>query len=633
MAFTFDSSKIGSGITLSNNNLTISTAASYNGSYSTYNALSNTALTSGKYYCELLIQTASSCFGIGVVNELFNINSDSLYSTSNYISYFVYNGNVYPGNTAYGASLTTGDILGIAIDIDNKKIKFTKNGTWYADLTLPSGNSYYIYVTDGASNGGVIQLTANFGSNMIFKYKPAGYLPCDSTGIYSRIKTSISNVKTIGDMISCRYTASSGYMGAFSEFGTTSALLIPTASSAAPDGAFYWIYVGKDALGRMKFIADRNVQNSIAWDVLNSNEVVNEFQFIFSSRLNLSYNTHTIQSGTLYTSATYITCGSINSISDGLTNEKGNTPCINGTVANTGFISVDIGSSKIVTYLVLKNMSNKTDSNAYNTMYVKNFKLQGSNTGGTNTDTWVDIYTGITSSANYGNIDKFSFTNTTAYRYYRIYFIDNWGYASYKSIASMELYTSNVTNIYTSYNYYTKLLAGATSTTDVDNEWDKIIASSTLGGLISAGDNNIWNWNTVYSWTSTTQYNVNTNRICMGGTAANTCGTGNASSAAVSTIGYRPVLIVEILAIVKYLLAANSNYYSIDPTHYDSVNHVFTPLTLTGGTTPNKSDIDTFGFNDLSVLINNMTVSSDTFRPIDKLNNVFQINKYTNIPQ
>lgn len=79
----------------------------------------------------------------------------------------------------------------------------------------------------------------------------------------------------------------------------------------------------------------------------------------------------------------------------------------------------------------------------------------------------------------------------------------------------------------------------------------------------------------------------------------------------------------------KYLIKQNSNYYTINSTNYDSItSHNFLPLILTGGTNPNKSDIETFGFTDLSVLTNNMTKDSDTFKPIDKFNNTAELKLY-----
>lgn len=79
----------------------------------------------------------------------------------------------------------------------------------------------------------------------------------------------------------------------------------------------------------------------------------------------------------------------------------------------------------------------------------------------------------------------------------------------------------------------------------------------------------------------------------------------------------------------KFLVKQNSNYYTIKSTNYDSITtHNFTPLTLTGGLTPNKSDIENFGFSDLSILTNNMTVNGDTFIPVSKFDNTTELKLY-----
>jgi hypothetical protein len=80
---------------------------------------------------------------------------------------------------------------------------------------------------------------------------------------------------------------------------------------------------------------------------------------------------------------------------------------------------------------------------------------------------------------------------------------------------------------------------------------------------------------------------------------------------------------------IKYLLKQNLNYYTTKTTNYDSTTtHNFTPLTLTGGTMPNVSDIDNFGFDDLSILTNNMIVGSDVFEPISKFDNTTELKFY-----
>jgi hypothetical protein len=182
----------------------------------------------------------------------------------------------------------------------------------------------------------------------------------------------------------------------------------------------------------------------------------------------------------------------------------------------------------------------------------------------------------------------------------------------------------------TNYNFTIRLMSGGISSTDNSNEWDKIIVSSTLNNTISAGDNNVWNWNSISSWTSSTG-TTNTNKIIRGNTTVGTTNapTGLVSSNSNTTTGFRPVLLVEHLITCKYLIKQNSNYYSINLSNYDNITlHNFTPISLTGGVTPNSNDINTYGFNDLSILTTSMISGSDTFIPLDKLNSQFDIKMY-----
>jgi len=77
----------------------------------------------------------------------------------------------------------------------------------------------------------------------------------------------------IGDRIVCNYVATSNSFGSFSQLGTSINTEIPVASTATPNGKFYFIMVGYDSKGNKKLIADRNIQSSISWDVLNANGI------------------------------------------------------------------------------------------------------------------------------------------------------------------------------------------------------------------------------------------------------------------------------------------------------------------------------------------------------------------------
>jgi len=142
-------------------------------------------MTSGKHYAEIKC-TAQS----GSQNEfLIGITSTSSGATTHELGHFAndygYNGvagnyRTNNGNTSYGASFTTGDIIGIAVDLDNNKLYFSKNGTFQnsgnpasgstgtgaisiTDPTLTSRGAYFFAV--GYYSSSIIgTFDANFGN-------------------------------------------------------------------------------------------------------------------------------------------------------------------------------------------------------------------------------------------------------------------------------------------------------------------------------------------------------------------------------------------------------------------------------------------------------------------------------------
>jgi len=51
------------------------------------------------------------------------------------------NKNVSGSASSYGSSYTSGDIIGIAMDLDNNKLYFSKNGTWQNSGVPTSGST------------------------------------------------------------------------------------------------------------------------------------------------------------------------------------------------------------------------------------------------------------------------------------------------------------------------------------------------------------------------------------------------------------------------------------------------------------------------------------------------------------
>jgi len=131
--------------------------------------------SSGKYYAEIKL-TGGSNHTLGVATDAsFTYASTLLTSGFNYLgqsgtlsySYYVADGTVYINgtNTAYGATLTTNDILGIYLDLDNHKLYFSKNGALQSStgIDIPTGYDYFFGVGDlGTGDSG--EVSCNFGS-------------------------------------------------------------------------------------------------------------------------------------------------------------------------------------------------------------------------------------------------------------------------------------------------------------------------------------------------------------------------------------------------------------------------------------------------------------------------------------
>ena len=136
----------------------------------------------GKWYMEYKVTDINSTnMTIGIDNENglsfsdFRDNDD-FWNASNTYAY-ENNGNKRTTgvNSSYGNSYTTGDIIGVAVDMDNRKIYFSKNGTYQnsgdpttgstgtgSAFDLTDGLTYFFQAADNSSAAGVT-LEANFG--------------------------------------------------------------------------------------------------------------------------------------------------------------------------------------------------------------------------------------------------------------------------------------------------------------------------------------------------------------------------------------------------------------------------------------------------------------------------------------
>ena len=201
--------------TFSNGNTTTSMATS---GVETFNA-STIGVSSGKYYSEVKVITVSSRTHIGVVNKLSDAIGNYIGQNTYSYAYAGYDGNKWNNGDggSWGNTYTTNDIIGIAMDLDNNKIYFSKNGAWQnsgdptsgstgtgsmynltASSSTPAGAYFF---AGGKRSNDTVKLSWNFGNGYfgttavssagtnasgigIFEYDvPTGYTALSTKGL------------------------------------------------------------------------------------------------------------------------------------------------------------------------------------------------------------------------------------------------------------------------------------------------------------------------------------------------------------------------------------------------------------------------------------------------------------------
>lgn len=149
-------------------------------------ALSSVGVTSGKWYWEVTLNTSvAGVPQIGIAKQgLGTISTNGLGQSVNAWTYL---SNANKGNnntfTAYGATYTVGDIIGVAFDVDNGTLVFYKNnssqGTAFTGLT----NGPYFPAFGGSSGSSAVACSANFGQRPFTYTPPTGFVALNTYNI------------------------------------------------------------------------------------------------------------------------------------------------------------------------------------------------------------------------------------------------------------------------------------------------------------------------------------------------------------------------------------------------------------------------------------------------------------------
>ena len=193
-----DSSYYMGSETFSEGNLQMTLGSSVGG-------LATMGITSGKWYAEFEVHSDASgttYFIIGIYGDQPTSTQHFVGYTSNSYGYYALNGNSYTNFTSssYGNSYTVGDVVGVAVDLDNNKLYFSKNGTFQNSGDPTSGatgtgaisinsvsstglGAYFIASSSASSTPSGHTINYNFGQDGTFAGNVTAGGNSDSNGI------------------------------------------------------------------------------------------------------------------------------------------------------------------------------------------------------------------------------------------------------------------------------------------------------------------------------------------------------------------------------------------------------------------------------------------------------------------
>jgi hypothetical protein len=160
--------------TITNGNLTVSGGTNLGNS-----RFGTIGISSGKWYWEHTITT------VGTNGQIAGISNDINQTTAlTGIKGYYFNGNKYDGATAssYGATFTTGDVIGVALDMDAGTITFYKNNASQGQAFSGLSGTYFPLARVGTSGTAPVA-DFNFGQRPFAYTPPSGFRSLCTTNL------------------------------------------------------------------------------------------------------------------------------------------------------------------------------------------------------------------------------------------------------------------------------------------------------------------------------------------------------------------------------------------------------------------------------------------------------------------
>jgi len=393
-----------STMTMAKGNLEGKTGSNYAaGASNTW--FSTMGVSSGKWYAEFKMTQNSASYG-SLVGVSYDINTNQQGSTANAQNFcqhssmtsgwgYSNDGSWFNGGTNTGfATYTTNDIIGVALDLDNSKLYWSKNGTYQNSANPATGsngisidaNKEYFFAISDTSLSNTFTFQANFGNPIYsiasgnadgngegnFEYAPpTGYLALCTNNVSSELTLPIGKGSTYFNTV------------LYSGNGSSQSI---TGVGFSPD--FLWLKERSSGSQHQLFQdADGGVpkfmQSSSTIAEVQDSAVVSSFD---SDGFSVGSSGGSNQSGQTYVGWNWYTGASYVSNTDGSTtstisaNTTSGFSIVTWTGTGSGSTSVGHGLGKVPAMIIVKDRVNTHSWNVYHQSIGNNSGVNLNNT-------------------------------------------------------------------------------------------------------------------------------------------------------------------------------------------------------------------------------------------------------------
>ena len=163
--------------TLSNGNLDCVSTSSYG------LVLGTIGMSSGKWYFETTLNGSGAANSIGIATDAVTITQYPGYDSLSW-TYLADGRKINGGSrTSYGASFTTGDVIGVAFDADAGSLTFYKNGSSQGTAFTGLTSGPYFPVVGDDSSVSQAEQSLNFGQRPFAYTAPSGFKALCTTNL------------------------------------------------------------------------------------------------------------------------------------------------------------------------------------------------------------------------------------------------------------------------------------------------------------------------------------------------------------------------------------------------------------------------------------------------------------------